>query len=47
MPHKWREIYWYCMQNNQWKNIEDQLPTESPVELKDSPNLPVISYMPA
>ena len=26
--------YWYCIQNNQWKIIEDKLPMSIPVELK-------------
>ena len=28
--------YGYCMQNNQWKIIGDQLPTKSPVKLPNS-----------
>ena len=31
--------YWYCIQNNQWKIIDDQLPTRSTVELKDNSNV--------
>lgn len=27
--------YWYCIHNNQRENIGDQLPTKSPIELKD------------
>ena len=30
-------IYYYCMQNNQWKFIGDQLQAKSPIELEDNP----------
>ena len=29
------ENHWFCIQNNQWKIIVDQLPTKSPFELKN------------
>ena len=30
--------YWYRMQDNQWKIIEDQIPTKIPIEFKDKSN---------
>jgi hypothetical protein len=30
--------YWYRMQNNQWKIIEDQIPTKIPIELNYNSN---------
>ena len=34
--HRKDRNYWYCIQNNQWQIIGDQLLTESPIKLKDS-----------
>ena len=30
--------YSYCMQNNQWEIRGDQLPTKSPIELRENAN---------
>ena len=40
--------YWYCMQNNQWKIIGDQLQMKNSIELKDNSNILIvrsISYL--
>ena len=33
MHHKWKENCRFCMQNNQWIIIGDQLTTKTPIEL--------------
>lgn len=37
MHDKWKEI-WYCLRNNQWNIIWDQLLMKSPVKLEDNSN---------
>ena len=38
MHHKWN-FFLICMQINQWKIIGDQLPSKTPIELKDNSNI--------
>ena len=36
--HKWKGIFWYCMQTTNGKTIGDQLPTKSRIEEMDTLN---------